>query len=317
METKFKVMDIRQLADFVGNAGFDEECSFTADFFGEDDPEIFWFDSSWYGIRKTVLFEREVALVGMYGSSGHIVVDLERDDEELYEELNKFMVNFAKMGEYDKVCVNTGSIGMRKEDAGMSQKRPNLQNNGTGNRVDYWSSIKNNYMATEDVFYNIIDGDIWRMIYIDAWKTDDDNENGETIAKVVKTKSGDVCIVYQNSIARYDDYAQEIIQESVAKLRGKNEATDAPATGSESKQVRTYWCRVGTSIDIDEGEYGILCGEDRGAAGELLAKILRDPKKSRIDGNTYFPEEGQDEYWAEGTQDEDSSPAICRNEFDL
>ena len=57
------------------------------------------------------------------------------------------------------------------------------------------------------------------MIYIDAWKTDDGNEEGKTIAKVVKTKSGDVCVIYQDSIAKHDKYAQEIIQKSIAELR--------------------------------------------------------------------------------------------------
>ena len=81
--------------------------------------------------------------------------------------------------------------------------------------------------------------------------------------------------------------------------------------------MKTYWCRVGMSIDVSEEEYKILCGEDRVAASELLIRMLRDPKKSRIDGETYFPEEQQYEYGYEETQDEESSPAICENDFDL
>ena len=87
-------------------------------------------------------------------------------------------------------------------------------------RDNYWSSIKNDYKETEEVFQFFIDGDIMQMIYIDAWKTDDDNEEGKTVAKVIKTKSGDVCVVYQDYIAKQDKHAQEIIQESIAELRG-------------------------------------------------------------------------------------------------
>ena len=84
----------------------------------------------------------------------------------------------------------------------------------------YWGHISSNYSETENCFNDIIDGDIQEMIYIDAWKTDDDNEEGETIAKLIKTKSGDVCVVYQDYVAKHDKHAQEIIQESIAELRG-------------------------------------------------------------------------------------------------
>ena len=85
--------------------------------------------------------------------------------------------------------------------------------------MSYWSSIKNDYKQTCDAFQYFIDGDIMQMIYIDAWKTDDNNEEGTTIAKVIKTKSGDVCVVYHDAIAKHDRYAQEIIQDIIAELR--------------------------------------------------------------------------------------------------
>ena len=87
-------------------------------------------------------------------------------------------------------------------------------------RDNYWSSIKNDYRQTEDEFNKDTEGDIIDMIHIDAWQTDDDDDEGETIAKVIKTKSGDVCVIYQNGIARWNKKAQEIIQESIAELRG-------------------------------------------------------------------------------------------------
>ena len=45
---------------------------------------------------------------------------------------------------------------------------------------------------------------------VDAWKTDDGNEEGEVIAKVnLATKE----VEYLDPDARYDEYAQEVINE--------------------------------------------------------------------------------------------------------
>ena len=85
---------------------------------------------------------------------------------------------------------------------------------------NYWNSFRNDYRQIEDEFNKDIEGDISDMIFIDAWQTDDDDDEGETIAKVVKTKSGDVCVIYQNGIAKWNKNAQEIIQDSIAELRG-------------------------------------------------------------------------------------------------
>lgn len=46
--------------------------------------------------------------------------------------------------------------------------------------------------------------------FVDAWLTDDDNEEGTVIAKInLTTKT----VEYLNDDARYDEYAQEIINE--------------------------------------------------------------------------------------------------------
>ena len=83
--------------------------------------------------------------------------------------------------------------------------------------------------------------------------------------------------------------------------------------------MKTFWCRVGMSIDVTDDEYRTLCGENRKAAETLLVKILRDPKKSRIEGETYFPEEAQYEYDEnrEANLSYESGLAICENDFDL
>jgi hypothetical protein len=57
--------------------------------------------------------------------------------------------------------------------------------------------------------------DIEKNVYIDAWFTEDDNEEGVVIAKVnYKTKE----IEYLDNDARTDEYAQEIINETLREI---------------------------------------------------------------------------------------------------
>ncbi len=52
--------------------------------------------------------------------------------------------------------------------------------------------------------------DIEQVQCIDAWETDNDNEEGKVIAKVhLDTKE----VEYLDPDARYDEYAQEVIDE--------------------------------------------------------------------------------------------------------
>jgi hypothetical protein len=54
-----------------------------------------------------------------------------------------------------------------------------------------------------------------KKIYIDAWFTEDDNEEGVVIAKVnYRTKA----IEYIDNDARTDEYAQEIINETLKEI---------------------------------------------------------------------------------------------------
>lgn len=57
--------------------------------------------------------------------------------------------------------------------------------------------------------------DMEQKVYIDAWFTEDDNEEGVVIAKVnYKTKE----IEYLDDDARTDDYAQEKINETLSEI---------------------------------------------------------------------------------------------------
>ena len=46
--------------------------------------------------------------------------------------------------------------------------------------------------------------------FVDAWLTDDDNEEGTVIAKI---DLGSKTVEYIDADARYDEYAQEVIKE--------------------------------------------------------------------------------------------------------
>lgn len=71
-----------------------------------------------------------------------------------------------------------------------------------------WMEIRNNFCNEDE-----------EKVYIDAWKTCDDNEEGEVIAKVdYKTKE----VEYLNDEARTDKYAQEIIKEILDDIDNGN-----------------------------------------------------------------------------------------------
>ena len=67
-----------------------------------------------------------------------------------------------------------------------------------------WAEIRNDYYDEEE-----------EKVYIDAWKTCNDNEEGKVIAKIdYKTKE----IQYLNETAKTDDYAQEVIIETLNRI---------------------------------------------------------------------------------------------------
>ena len=62
-----------------------------------------------------------------------------------------------------------------------------------------WSEIRDDFFDEEE-----------RCVYIDAWRTDNDDEEGDVIAKVyVDTPK----VEYLDERARTDAYAQEVIDE--------------------------------------------------------------------------------------------------------
>ena len=66
-----------------------------------------------------------------------------------------------------------------------------------------WAEIRNDFVCEDS-----------HRIYIDAWITDNDSEEGTVIARIdMNTKN----IEYFDD-ARTDDYAQEVIRETIAEL---------------------------------------------------------------------------------------------------
>lgn len=67
-----------------------------------------------------------------------------------------------------------------------------------------WAEIRNDFVCEDS-----------HKIYIDAWMTEDDNEEGIVIARIdMDTKN----IEYFDDDAKTDSYAQEIIKETINEL---------------------------------------------------------------------------------------------------
>lgn len=80
--------------------------------------------------------------------------------------------------------------------------------------MSYWKEIRDDYMEEDDP-------NGWTFISIDAFKTEDDSEEGIVIAKVFGKDLGYETIIhvdYLDHIARTDQLAQETIEEAKKKM---------------------------------------------------------------------------------------------------
>lgn len=85
-----------------------------------------------------------------------------------------------------------------------------------------WSEIRNDYeeLMDEDSINTCI-------IYIDAWLSDDGDEQGSTIAEVSITwtdqiqKLEEVQVIYHDERAKTDEMAQEVINETIVYLKNR------------------------------------------------------------------------------------------------
>lgn len=68
-----------------------------------------------------------------------------------------------------------------------------------------WAEVRNDFVCEDS-----------HKIYIDAWLTDDDNEEGVVIARIdMDTKN----IEYFDDDAKTDYYAQEVIKEAIDSIQ--------------------------------------------------------------------------------------------------
>ena len=67
-----------------------------------------------------------------------------------------------------------------------------------------WAEIRNDFVCEDS-----------HKIYIDAWLTEDDSEEGIVIARIdMNTKN----IEYFDDDAKTDDYAQEVVNETLSEI---------------------------------------------------------------------------------------------------
>jgi hypothetical protein len=94
----------------------------------------------------------------------------------------------------------------------------------------YYDILKESYLEEETRKYVPNNRPIWSelrndfrddngIIFIDAWLTNDGDEEGKVIAKIYKNEQDEVNVEYLDKRAKVDFYAQEIIQESMKKLK--------------------------------------------------------------------------------------------------
>lgn len=79
-----------------------------------------------------------------------------------------------------------------------------------------WAEVRSDYFCTE---ISEIEGDALAFVSIDGWKTADDNEQGEVLAKVALSKHGDIIVDFHNNGARFDPKTEEAIQGAKDQLQ--------------------------------------------------------------------------------------------------
>lgn len=78
-----------------------------------------------------------------------------------------------------------------------------------------YNEIRNDYMYGPACGDSDEENGLFASICIDGWKTDDDNEEGTVIAKVIMSKHGDLITVWLDNGARMQDN----VLEAVAKAK--------------------------------------------------------------------------------------------------
>lgn len=112
-------------------------------------------------------------------------------------------LNFANMNEQSEKEYEKYENGEATEVHGMVKEIRKLLNERTG-RKSKWTEIRCDFFDEEE-----------KRWLVDAWKTGDDNEEGEVIAKI--SEAGEV--VYLDVEAEDDEYAKEVIGEKLKEVK--------------------------------------------------------------------------------------------------
>ena len=108
-------------------------------------------------------------------------------------------INFANMNEQSEKEYEKYEKGEAAEIHEMVKEIRKLLNERTGMKSK-WTEIRCDFFDEEEKYW-----------LVDAWKTGDDNEEGEVIAKISETGE----VVYLDEEAKTDKYAQEVIKERI------------------------------------------------------------------------------------------------------
>lgn len=78
-----------------------------------------------------------------------------------------------------------------------------------------WTEIRNDFIDESNVEKGIVE------MFIDSWLTNNENEEGKVIAKIIATKTNNknkITVEYMDAVAKTDKYAQEVIREGINKM---------------------------------------------------------------------------------------------------
>ncbi len=121
-----------------------------------------------------------------------------------------------------------------------------------------WAEIRNDFVCEDS-----------RKIYIDAWFTEDDNEEGIVLARIdMDTKN----IEYFDDDARTDDYAQEVIKETIMELNNEYFEAVEVCPHCDSENVYPMWdTEVSGFVAVCK-----TCGKEILLCDECQHTILQD-----------------------------------------
>lgn len=170
--------------------------------------------------KTYTLTEKEVAMA----HAEFVTAFMEKELINSYDMDEQEAKNVAKSA-YDLYCEGDG----KTEYECIEQAYNEYTNTNTENEDDtesFWSEIRNSYVDDENI------------CHIDAWESSNDNEEGSIIAYVDMNTAK---VIYINPLAIKDNYAQSIINETIANAKKIHESDDSLPTKISINFVKKLW----------------------------------------------------------------------------